>query len=191
MWVNHHLQQNYKIVPPPWQKNVQSLILYILYVYTTINHCAYALFGSIHHITASDMNDSKCLLITAQMLQDKILCHQPSGTIQRLLCELIRQTGQSSFPPIISIWESIFMPACSRQRESGSGRRTGGGGGLKMYVLLVRGVYEVCKEVLSRVFSSLTAPVWLKNTTLPSEKREDDTTHIPVTIQTKDIRFYH
>lgn len=45
------------------------------------------------------MHDSKCLLITAQMLQDKILCHQPSGTIHRLLCELIRQTRQSSFPP--------------------------------------------------------------------------------------------
>lgn len=67
--------------------------------------------------------------------------------------------------------------------------RSGGGGGL--YVLLVGGVYEVCKEVLYRVFSSLTAPVWLKNTTLRSEKREEETTHIPVTIQTKDIRFYH
>lgn len=66
--------------------------------------------------------------------------------------------------------------------------RSVGGGGLKMYVLLVGGVYEVCKEVLSRVFSSLTAPVWLKNTALLSEKREEETTHIPVT---KDIRFYH
>ncbi len=45
------------------------------------------------------MHDSKCLLITAQMLQDKVLCHQPSGTIHRLLCELIRQKGQGRAPP--------------------------------------------------------------------------------------------
>lgn len=34
---------------------------------------------------------------------------------------------------------------------------------LQIKDLLVHGVYEVCAEILSRVFSSLTTPVWLKN----------------------------
>lgn len=34
---------------------------------------------------------------------------------------------------------------------------------LKIKDLLVHGVYEVCSEILSRVFSSLTTPVGLKN----------------------------
>ncbi len=78
------------------------------------------------------MHDSKCLLITAQMLQDKVLCHQPSGTIHRLLCELIRQKGQGRAPPNYLHLGKYFMPLCSRQKECVSGRRNGKRGGKKL-----------------------------------------------------------
>ncbi len=64
------------------------------------------------------MHDSKCLLITAQMLQDKVLCHQPSGTIHRLLCELIRQRGQGSFPPQLSPFVKVFSCLYAHDRKS-------------------------------------------------------------------------
>lgn len=109
------------------------------------------------------------------MLQDKVLCHQPSGTIHRLLCELIRQTGQGSFPPNYLHLGKYFHASMLTTEQCGSGWRSGKGGWekkLKMKDLLVHGVYEVCSEVLSRVFSSLTTPVWLKNVNIvPREMR--------------------
>lgn len=51
------------------------------------------------HITASDMHVGSCLLIMAQICTRRLLCHQVPGTICRLLCEKIGQTGAGHFPP--------------------------------------------------------------------------------------------
>jgi len=85
------------------------------------------------------------------------------------------------------------MPPCSRQNSVGvvvEVERSGGKKKLQMKDLLVHGVYEVCSEVLSGVFSSLTTPqCGCRTSTLCLEKCEEETGHKPKTIQTKDMRF--
>lgn len=127
------------------------------------------------------------------MLQDKVLCHQPSGTIHRLLCELIRQTGQGSFPPpIISIWESIFMPPCSRQNSVGVVGEVERGVGKKSWK------WKICQFMVFMRSARRSSSGYLvhlqlqcgwRTSTLCPEKCEEETGHKPVTIQTKEISF--
>lgn len=132
MWKSHAAIHYHVDYCASCSNNMDAFYLFSISVFSIFQYfycrpmhdaSTYALFSSIHQITASDMHDSKCLLITAQMLQDKVLCHQPSGTIHQLLCELIRQTGQGSLPnpppPLqLSPFGKVFSCLYAHDRKS-------------------------------------------------------------------------